>query len=87
MYNITYRAEGNYIVRETTAYPLCKKYVDIYNEPTVGQKYWVVFYCDYSNTEHGLNYIVEVTEENIAEITYHMNDLENDITEYVLISE
>ena len=86
MNDITYRIDGNYAILEAPS--------DFYSNrqeiwqplPQIGQKYLVVFYCDYDNSEHGLNYTVEITEENIAEITFHMNDTQNDITEYILIN-
>ena len=85
MNDITYRIENGYAILEAPT--------DFYSNrqeiwqplPLIGQKYLVVFYCDYDNSEHGLNYTVEITEENIAEITFHMNDTQNDITEYILI--
>lgn len=51
-------------------------------KPVIGEKYLVVYYCDYDNKD-GYNYIIEVTEDNIDELTRRMNDPENDITEYV----
>ena len=84
----TYRREGNYVIQESPEYdPYWHSRVEIYNEPAIGQKYMVVFYCDYDNSEYGSNYTIEVTEENIAEIAYHMNDTENDITDYFLIEQ
>lgn len=84
MNDITYRASGNYIIAESTFDPYCSPRVEIWRQPEIGQKYMVVYYCDYDNTEHGLNYTIEVTADNINEITFHMNDTENDITEYIL---
>lgn len=85
MNDITYRIENGYAILEAPT--------DFYSNrqeiwqplPRIGQKYLVVFYCDYDNSEYGENYTVEITEENIAEITFHMNDTQNDITEYILI--
>lgn len=86
MNDITYRIDGNYAILEAPANFYSYR-VEIYQPlPRIGQKYQVVFYCDYDNTEYGDNYTTEVTEENIAEITFNMNDLENDITEYVLVN-
>lgn len=86
MNDITYRIENGYAILEAPT--------DFYSNrqeiwqplPQIGQKYLVVFYCDYDNSEYGENYTVEITEENIAEITFHMNDTQNDITEYILIN-
>ena len=85
MNEITYRIDGNYAIVESPAnFYSCR--AEIFNPlPVIGQKYLVVFYCDYDNTEYGDNYTVEITEENIAEITFHMNDTQNDITEYILV--
>ena len=85
MNEITYRIDGSYAIAEYPSdfYP-CR--AEIYRPlPVIGQKYLVVFDCDYDNTEYGDNYTVEITEENIAEITFHMNDTRNDITEYILV--
>ena len=85
MNDITFRIEGNQAILEAPS-AFYSSRADIYQPlPQIGQKYMVVFYCDYDNTEYGHNYPIEITEENIAEITFHMNDTENDITEYVLI--
>ena len=86
MNNVTYKPHGsNYIIRES-ADSSCSKWVEVYKPyPIVGEKYMVVYYCDYDNSEYGLNYIVEITEENIDEITFRMNDTSNDITEYILV--
>lgn len=85
MNDITYRIEGNHAILEAPAdFYSCR--AEIYQPlPQIGQTYLVVFYCDYDNSEYGDNYTVEITEENIAEITFHMNDTQNDITEYILI--
>lgn len=86
MYELTFRISEGYAFRKDNEYPLVEARVEIYQPlPQIGQKYLVVFYCDYDNSEYGENYIVEITEENIAEITFHMNDTDNDITEYILI--
>lgn len=86
MCQITYRIDGNYAILEAPN-DFYSSRAEIFNPlPVIGQKYMVVFYCDYDNSEYGENYIVEITEENIAEITFHMNDTQNDITEYILIS-
>ena len=86
MYELTFRISDGYAFRKDSEYPLVEARVDIYQPlPKIGQTYLVVFYCDYDNSEYGQNYTVEITEENIAEITFHMNDTENDITEYILI--
>lgn len=53
-------------------------------QPVIGEKYLVVYYCD---RRHPLNYIVEVTAENIDEIKWRMNSPTNDITHYELIEE
>ena len=85
MNEITYRIDGNYAILEAPAYFYSYR-TEIFNPlPQVGQKYLVVFYCDYDNTEYGDNYTVEITEENLAEIAFHMNDTQNDITEYILV--
>ena len=90
MNEITYRIADGYAYRKESNpqwFLMGTKRVDIYKPiPQIGQKYMVVFYCDYDNTEYGENFPVEVTADNIAEITFHMNDTENDITEYVLIN-
>jgi hypothetical protein len=80
---ITYKPYGtNHIVRESNLSPL-RKYVEVYKPyPIIGEKYMVVFYCDYDNPD---NYVVEVTADNIDEITFRMNDPDNDITEYILV--
>ena len=85
MNDITYRIDGNYAILEApSAFYSCR--AEIYQPlPQIGQKYLVVFYCDYDNIEYGENYTVEITEENLAEIAFHMNDTQNDITEYILI--
>lgn len=85
MNDITYRIDGNYAILEApSAFYSCR--AEIYQPlPQIGQKYLVVFYCDYDNSEYGENYTVEITEENLAEIAFHMNDTQNDITEYILI--
>ena len=65
MNDITYRIENGYAILEAPA--------DFYSNrqeiwqplPQIGQKYLVVFYCDYDNSEYGENYTVEITEENI----------------------
>ena len=86
MSEIIYRIDGNYAILEAPAYFYSSR-AEIFNPlPQIGQKYMVVFYCDYDNTEYGENYTIEITEENIAEITFHMNDTQNDITEYILIN-
>ena len=85
--NITYRIDGNYVTFEDLDHPYYHPRYEIYWQPEIGQKYNVVFFCDYDNTEYGDNYTIEVTADNLAEITYHMNDLENDITQYILIEQ
>ena len=86
MYELTFRISDGYAFRKDSEYSLVEARVDIYQPlPVIGQQYLVVFYCDYDNSEYGQNYTVEITEENIAEITFNMNDTENDITEYILI--
>ena len=85
MNDITFRIDGNYAILEAPA-AFYSSRAEIFNPlPQIGQKYMVVFFCDYDNSEYGDNYTVEITEENLAEITFHMNDTENDITEYILI--
>jgi hypothetical protein len=86
--NITYEISGDYAIRHDPDWSLVSAYQEIWRErPVIGQKYMVVFFCDYDNTEYGDNYPIEITEDNIAEITFHMNDTENDITEYILIEQ
>ena len=86
--DITYRPHGSYIIMEskedgyTTSF-----WAEVYRTPTIGEKYMVVFYCDYDNSEYGENYIVEVSADNIHEITFRMNDTMNDITEYILLDQ
>lgn len=80
-----YKIENGYVSAQSPYFPYYTPRFEIRHKPEIGQKYEVVSYCDYDN-EGGENYIVEVTAENIAEITFHMNDLNNDITEYVLIN-
>ena len=88
MYGFTYRISGNHAIMNDEAYPICDHYAEIWQPlPIIGQKYLVVSFCDYDNTEYGENYTITVTEENIAEITYHMNDTTNDITSYHLCTE
>lgn len=88
LFGITYKICGNYVTVEDANNPYFRPRLEIYNPmPIIGQRYMVVSFCDYDNTEFGENYIVEITEENIAEVTFHMNDLENDITQYILIQE
>ena len=53
-------------------------------QPVIGEKYLVIYYCD---RKHPLNYIVEVTAENIDEIKWRMNSPTNDTTDYELIVE
>lgn len=60
------------------------KFVEVNDYPIIGEKYMVVHYCD---MEHEDNYTVEVTEETIDDITFGMNDPDNDITEYILVTE
>lgn len=84
MNDITFTISGDYAFLHDSMYPLCCIRQEIWRErPVIGQKYMVVFFCDYDNTEYGENFPIEVTEENIAEITFRMNDTENDITEYI----
>lgn len=85
MNDIAYRIEGNQAILEAPS-AFYSSRAEIFRPlPVVGQKYMVVFYCDYDNSEYGDNYIVEITEENLAEIAFHMNDTQNDITEYILV--
>jgi hypothetical protein len=81
--NFTYRPHlDSWIIRESSGSPI-KKWVEVYKPyPIIGEKYMVVYYCDYANPS---NYIVQVTEDNIDEITFCMNDPDNDITEYILV--
>ena len=58
--------------------------VYIHQQPLIGQKYKVVYYCD---DNYPLNYTIEVTEDNWDEITFCMNDTMNDITHYELIEQ
>lgn len=83
MNEITYRIDGNYAIQECPDM-FYRSRSEIFTLPQIGQKYTVVFFCDYDNTD-GENYTVEITAENIAEITFHMNNPRNDITEYILI--
>lgn len=85
MYELTFRISDGYAFMKASDDPFEYRQEIWKPLPQIGQKYLVEFYCDHDNSEYGLNYTVEVTEENIAEITYRMNDTENDITEYVLI--
>ena len=78
----TYTISGSYATMSTPALPGLRYRVEIYRQPEIGQKYKVVYFCDNDNAS---NYTVEVTEANIAEVTYRMNDPKNDITEYILI--
>jgi hypothetical protein len=55
--------------------------------PIIGEKYMVVIGGDYDNTDYGENYIVEITADNIHEISFRMNDPQNDLTEYILIEQ
>lgn len=87
MNEYTYTFSGSYVTMHTAAHPNIRYRVEIYLQPEIGQKYEVVYYCDYDNTEYGHNYTIEVTSDNIAEITYRMNDPRNDITEYILIKQ
>lgn len=83
-FGITHTISGNYVTLVCKDDPYYRPRIEIYCQPEIGQKYQVVYYCDYDNSEHGLNYIVEVTEDNIAEVAFDMNDTQNDITEYIL---
>lgn len=89
MSTITYRPHGcNYIIQEDSSRPGWQKWVEVYKPyPIIGEKYMVVYYCDYDNSEYGENYIVEITKENIHEVSFRMNDTHNDITDYVLIEQ
>ena len=78
----TYTISGSYVTMSTPAFPGIRDRVEVYRQPEIGQKYNVVYFCDNDNAN---NYSVEVTEANIAEVTYRMNDPKNDITEYILI--
>lgn len=84
-FGLTYRYSGNRLVQDDANNPYWHRYMDIYRQPEIGQKYLVVHFCDYDNSEYGENYIVEITEDNILEVTYEMNDTENDISEFILI--
>jgi len=86
MKEFTYTISGNYVTMQSSALPGIRYRVEIYRQPEIGQKYTVVYFCDYGNAE-GQNYEVEVTADNIAEVTYRMNDPKNDITEYVLVEQ
>ena len=87
MHTFTYTITGNYVTMKTSAYPFLRYRAEIYRQPEIGQKYMVVYFCDYDNSEYGNNYTIEVTADNLAEITFRMNDLSNDITEYILIEQ
>lgn len=86
MNEMTYTFSGSYVIMSNPAFPGIRYRVEIYRQPEIGQKYMVVYFCDYDNAE-GQNYTVEVTEENIAEVTYRMNDPKNDITEYIIVEQ
>ena len=86
MNELTYTLSGGYVTMSNSARPgICYR-VEIYRQPEIGQKYMVVYFCDYDNAV-GNNYTIEVTAANIAEVTYRMNDTRNDITEYILIEQ
>ena len=88
MNGITFRPHGNYIIMDVVEDGYTHSFwAEVYRQPSIGEKYMVVFYCDYDSSEYGENYTIEVTTDNINEITYHMNDTENDITEYILIEQ
>ena len=86
MNEYTYTLSGSYVTMHTAARPNIRYRVEIDRQPEIGQKYMVVYFCDYDNAS-GDNYPVEVTADNIAEVTYRMNDPKNDITEYILIEQ
>lgn len=86
MSQFTYTLSGNYVTMRPAAHPALRYRVEIYRQPEIGQKYKVVYFCDYDNAE-GNNYTIEVTADNIAEVTYRMNDPKNDITEYILVEQ
>ena len=89
MIEITFKREAcPWLIKEVTENGYTKSFwVEVERYPIIGEKYQVVFYCDYDNSEYGENYVVEVTEENIDEIAFAMNDPNNDITEYILIEQ
>lgn len=84
MYELTYTLSGSYATMHTSDRPNIRYRVEIDRQPEIGQKYMVVYFCDNDNPN---NYTVEVTADNIAEVTYRMNDPKNDITEYILIEQ
>ena len=86
MNECTYTLSGSYVTMHTADRPNIRYRVEIYHQPEIGQKYMVVYFCDYDNAD-GDNYTIEVTADNIAEVTYRMNDPKNDITEYILIEQ
>lgn len=87
LHTTTYKIDGDYVSVHSDLTPYYSPRYKIWRRrPEIGEKYEVVWFCDYENAD-GNNYVVEVTAENLAEITFHMNDLENDLTEYILITE
>lgn len=89
MFNVTYvRVPGHYLIKEVVASGYTRQFqVEVNYYPIIGEKYLVVHYCDYDNSEYGENYTIEVTEDNIDAIAFSMNDPMNDITEYILIEQ
>lgn len=85
---ITYQPYlSDWIIRKDSNSPL-QKIVEVYKPyPIIGEKYMVVLYCDYDNSEYGENFPIEITADNIDEITFRMNDPDNDIADYVLIEQ
>ena len=84
MNDFTYTISGSYVTMSDPALPGIRYRAEIYRQPEIGQKYKVVYFCDNDNAD---NYTVEVTEDNIAEVTYRMNNPRNDITEYILVEQ
>ena len=85
MNEFTYTIQGEYVTMHRPSLPGIRYRAEIYRPlPEIGQKYMVVYFCDNENPN---NYQVEVTADNIAEITYRMNDPRNDITEYILVEQ
>lgn len=82
-----YTIEDGYVTCKDPDAPYHFQRFEIWRRlPEIGEKYNVVVFCDYENTQ-GLNYVIEVTAENRAEIAFHMNDTLNDITEYILLDQ
>ena len=78
---------SDWIVRKDSN-SIVQKFVEVYKPyPIIGEKYMVVHFGDYDNSEYGENFPIEITAENIHEISFRMNDPDNDITEYILIEQ